>query len=115
MKVTNQPTIKRRKNYKKRKGKDIPLDHKQLIGVPSPLVQHETNSKDHARTKGKIAAVMSKKKEKETTRLEISSSSEKLNAIQPSMIRPWFLPHVMVKHLPLGFCDRREHEGCPNL
>ena len=115
MKVSNQPTIKRRKNYKKRKGKDIPLDHKQLIGVPSLLVQHETNSKDHARTKGKIAAVMSKKKEKETTRLEISSSSEKLNAIQPSMIRPWFLPHVMVKHLPLGFCDKREHEGCPNL
>ena len=45
---------------------------------------------------------MSKKKEKETTRLEISSSSEKLEVIQPSMIRPWFLPHVMVKHLP-GF------------
>ena len=98
MKVTNQPTIKRQKNYKKGKRKDIPLDHKQLI--PSLLLQHETNPKDHARTKGKIAAVMSKKKEKKTTRLEISSSSKKLNAIQPSMIRPWFLPHVMVKHLP---------------
>ena len=56
---------------------------------------------------------MSQKKEKETRRLELSSSSEKLEAIQPSMIRPWFIPHVMC--LGFGFCERREREGCPIL
>ena len=46
MKVTDQPTIKQEKNYKKGKGKDIPLDHKQLI--PILFVQHETKPEEHA-------------------------------------------------------------------